>query len=263
MITPLSSEPRTEKVSLLVFHCFALPTRQMLSVFQKTGTSVHYLIMRSGRVLSLVPEDRIAYHAGLSSWGNFSEKINRHSIGIEIQSPTMGQRRYTAAQIKSLIALTEGIVRRHKIRPENIVGHADIAPYRKPDPGPAFPWGMLADAGIGLWPEIKAEKKADGLSPTEGEKLLKQIGYNTVDKTAALWAFVTRFMPEKAEKQPDIIRREKEVFDYWLGVPTTEIRTRLVEAPTIYPAGANRLFQDPDVAGRLRQIADSYQNQRS
>ena len=172
----LSSEPRTEKVSMLVFHCFALTTPQMMSVFQKTGTSVHYLVMRNGLILNPVSEDRIAYHAGLSSWGEFPEKINRHSIGIEIQSPTMGQSRYTAAQITSLIKLARGIIRRHKIRPENIVGHADISPYRKPDPGPGFPWQTLAKAGIGLWPEIEAVKKEAELSPTEAAKLLKQIG---------------------------------------------------------------------------------------
>ena len=259
MLSELSSEPRTEKVSLLVFHCFALTTPQMLSVFKKTGTSVHYLIMRNGRILNPVPENQVAYHAGLSSWRNFPEKINRHSIGIEIQSPTMGQGNYTAAQIKSLIKLARGIIRRHKIRPENIVGHADIAPYRKPDPGRGFPWQTLAKAGIGLWPAVSPKKPANALSPAEAEKLLQQIGYNTLDPLAALWAFVCRFMPEKAVRQPDIIRRESQVFDYWCGVPAAEIQNRLKQAPVIWPPEAANLIRNQKVANRLRQVAKVYQ----
>ena len=257
------SEARTAPVSLLVFHCFALTTRQMLNLFQKSGTSVHYLIQRNGKVLSLVPDDRIAYHAGLSAWREFPEKINRHSIGIEIQNPRMGQTGYTASQIASLIRLSQALIKRHHIKPENIVGHADIAPYRKPDPGPCFPWERLAQNGIGLWSDSHQQSTPKkSLPEEETQKLLNQIGYNTVDPTAALYAFTTRFMPTILPPQREIIQREANVFNYWLGKPASEIAQALPKAPMLCSPEVIRSLKNPAIMARLREVAALYRSHK-
>jgi N-acetylmuramoyl-L-alanine amidase len=118
--------------------------------------SSHYLVRDDPPVIyRLVDEGRRAWHAGVSSWqGNTN--LNSSSIGIEIVNfgdRNGGWQDYPKAQMDAVIALVKDIVKRHNIRPDRIVGHSDIAPQRKTDPGPRFPWKRLADEGIIKWPD--------------------------------------------------------------------------------------------------------------
>lgn len=115
--------------------------------------SSHYLIEEDGRVHRLVPEDRRAWHAGVSSWGR-ETNINARSVGIELVNPghDWGYRPFPEAQMLALEVLATGIVARHGIPAPRILGHSDVAPQRKQDPGELFDWARLARSGLGLWP---------------------------------------------------------------------------------------------------------------
>lgn len=114
--------------------------------------SAHYLVREDGHILQLVPEARRAWHAGAGAWAG-DEDINSCSIGIEIVHPGHegGLPPYPPRQIEAVAALSGDIVGRWKIRPERVLGHSDIAPDRKEDPGEIFPWSVLHAAGIGHW----------------------------------------------------------------------------------------------------------------
>ena len=130
--------------------------------------SAHYTIDEDGTVYAHVPEARRAWHAGVSFWAGESD-INARSIGIELVNPghEYGYRAFPEAQIAALIALCHGILARHPIPPARVLGHSDVAPARKEDPGELFPWARLAKAGIGLWPDVAATAilRAEALAP--------------------------------------------------------------------------------------------------
>ena len=115
--------------------------------------SAHYMIDEDGAVFRLVPESRRAWHAGVAEWAG-DRRVNDRSIGIELVNPghEHGPRPFPEAQIAVLEALAGAVVRRHPIAPRRVVGHSDVAPARKRDPGELFDWARLARAGIGLWP---------------------------------------------------------------------------------------------------------------
>ncbi len=145
--------------------------------------SSHYVIEEDGRLFRLVAEHRRAAHAGLSSWQG-RELLNDSSIGIEIVNPghEWGYRPFPAAQIETLRRLCRDIFTRHPISPARVLGHSDIAPDRKQDPGELFPWRQLAADGIGIWPEDVADLgtgapvlDAAGLRPVRLE--LRTVGF--------------------------------------------------------------------------------------
>jgi N-acetylmuramoyl-L-alanine amidase len=115
--------------------------------------SAHYLIDEDGTIHALVPEARRAWHAGVAHWASASD-INARSIGIELVNPghEFGYRAFPEAQIAALIPLCHSILMRHPIPSARVLGHSDVAPARKDDPGELFPWERLAQSGIGLWP---------------------------------------------------------------------------------------------------------------
>ncbi len=115
--------------------------------------SAHYVIEEDGSVLALVPEDCRAWHAGVAGWGAIRD-VNGHSIGIELVNPghDWGYRPFPAAQIAALVELGQAILARHGLPPGAVVGHSDVAPARKIDPGELFPWAELAGCGLGVWP---------------------------------------------------------------------------------------------------------------
>jgi N-acetylmuramoyl-L-alanine amidase len=115
--------------------------------------SAHYLIDEDGTIYRLVAEARRAWHAGRSHWRGI-EALNATSLGIELANPghSHGYRAFPAAQNEALATLARDLLARHAIAPRNVVGHSDIAPTRKLDPGELFDWGGLAAAGVGLWP---------------------------------------------------------------------------------------------------------------
>lgn len=148
--------------------------------------SAHWLLLEDGTAEALVAEDRRAWHAGAGSWHG-REDVNSHSIGIEIVNP--GDRPFPAAQMAGLERLVRGIMDRWGIGPEGVIGHSDMAPGRKIDPGPRFDWRRLARAGLALWPQ---EENATDL-PLKGS--LDRIGYPAVDAETRLAAFRLRFRP--------------------------------------------------------------------
>lgn len=136
--------------------------------------SAHYVVEEDGTIFRLVPEALKARHAGVSHWRGRSA-LNANSIGIEVVNPghEWGYRHFPALQMAALAELCLEILSRHPIPPRHVVGHSDVAPDRKQDPGELFDWEGLAANGIGLWP------KRDG--PAEGDalELLGRIGYRT------------------------------------------------------------------------------------
>lgn len=120
----------------------------------ESEVSAHYLVFEDGGIVQCVPEERRAWHAGAASWHGV-EDINSHSIGIEIANPghDWGYPDFPAPQIAAVIALCRDIISRHPIASERVLGHSDVAPLRKRDPGEKFPWAELNAAGIGHWVE--------------------------------------------------------------------------------------------------------------
>lgn len=131
--------------------------------------SPHYMIDKDGTITQFVDEEKRAWHAG-KSWWDGADDINSHSIGIELVNPghERGYHPFPQAQMDALAELTKGILSRHKIPPHRILGHSDIAPTRKPDPGELMNWAWLALKGVGLWP-TPAQKDYE-----QGDLLLKQ-----------------------------------------------------------------------------------------
>jgi N-acetylmuramoyl-L-alanine amidase len=142
---------------ILLLHYTGMPTAEgALERLRDPAAAVscHYFIFEDGRVVQLVPEARRAWHAGVSAWEGLPD-VNARSIGIEIANPghAGGLPPYPAAQIAAVIALSRDIVRRRRMRPDRVLGHSDVAPTRKEDPGELFPWGELYRAGVGHWVE--------------------------------------------------------------------------------------------------------------
>ncbi len=165
--------------------------------------SAHYMIDEDGLVWTLVPEERRAWHAGVSCWRGRSD-INARSVGIELVNPghRFGYRAFPDPQIDALTELCDQILGRYPIPARNVVGHSDVAPTRKQDPGELFPWKRLAVAGIGLWPP--ADIAAPPITVDEVTRLLGEYGYDTgVETGILLRAFQWHFRPQKADGMSD------------------------------------------------------------
>jgi len=155
---------RTLPISQLVLHYTGMETGQAALdrlCDAEAKVSAHYLVFEDGQIAQMVDEDKRAWHAGIGNWRGVTD-INSSSIGIEIVNgghnfpQADGPPPYPDAQINAVIALSKSILDRHDIQPWNIIGHSDLAPERKEDPGEHFPWSGLAAAGIGLWAEFEA-----------------------------------------------------------------------------------------------------------
>lgn len=165
------------------------------------AVSAHYLVCEDGTIVQLVDEKHRAWHAGKSFWQGDTD-INSRSIGIEIQNlgHDGGCPKYPPAQMKAVENLCRDILSRHPIPPENVLGHSDVAPARKIDPGEHFPWQKLAKLGIGRWPKGKIQNDFNAVSLDE---LLIKIGYDpSVKPEERARAFYMHFYPEKLKKTP-------------------------------------------------------------
>jgi N-acetylmuramoyl-L-alanine amidase len=192
-------DERQLPVTMLVLHYTGM--RDGASAIQRlrsaeSGVSSHYVVAEDGQILRLVPEDKRAWHAGKSWWRGVTD-INSASVGIEIVNPghEFGYRPFPIPQIDALIPLVADIARRHNIRPPYVVGHSDIAPVRKVDPGELFPWGRLAKLGLAM-----ARPTKNLMDPhwTDGGFLLalERFGYDVHDPKKAVIAFQRRYRPE-------------------------------------------------------------------
>jgi N-acetylmuramoyl-L-alanine amidase len=197
--------PAGTVVDILVLHYTELPLQESLDILsdatRDARVSAHYVLAEDGTAYRLVPEDRVAWHAGRSHWRG-REALNATSIGIEIVNLDGDRHDYPPQQIATLIDLCRGILARHPaIEPRNVVGHSDIAPQRKIDPGRRFPWQTLAGAGIGLWPKA-------GERPLFGEfhAALQRYCYAppvAVPPREIVKAFQRHFRPAKVDGMAD------------------------------------------------------------
>ena len=176
----------------------------------KSKVSCHYLIDRNGDTYKMVDDNKIAWHAGKSKWKNVSN-LNKNSIGIEIQNKghLIYYQHFSNKQISSLIVLIKLLIKKYKINKSNVLGHSDIAPLRKKDPGEKFPWSFLSTKGVSIWyPKFKLKKK-EIKSKTKRRiffKNIHKIGYrffNLSKKSKrdreVIMAFQRRFLPREVD----------------------------------------------------------------
>lgn len=159
----------------------------------QANVSAHYVVHEDGSTVQLVQENHRAWHAGVASWRGYTD-INTRSIGIELVNPghNFGLKPFTEKQMSALETLAIDIINRHALPGRNVVGHSDIAPRRKADPGELFDWYRLHKRGIGVWPEYGQEKR---MSEKEAGMLLRDFGYEIIDMVKTLEAFQRHFRP--------------------------------------------------------------------
>ncbi len=200
-------DERSLPVSMVVLHYTEMkPVGTALERLTdpEAKVSAHYLITEEGGVIRLVPEDKRAWHAGSSFWRGIPD-VNSASIGIELDHPGhgLGYRGFADAQIDALIPLLARIVKQYDIPRANVVGHSDVAPMRKVDPGELFPWDRLARHKLCL---PKPECLAAG-NPFHNEGsfflALERFGYDITDSAKAVEAFERRWRPERITGVPD------------------------------------------------------------
>jgi len=166
--------------------------------------SAHYLITEQGEVVSLVPEDKRAWHAGVSYWRGHTD-VNGKSIGIELDHPghALGYREFSEPQFEALVPLLARIVRTHDIPRANVVGHSDVAPARKIDPGELFPWDRLAEYKLCL-PRPEKLELGDPFDNDGAFYLaLERFGYDIADGRKAVEAFQRRWRPARIDGEID------------------------------------------------------------
>lgn len=191
-------DARGRPVDMVVLHYTGMKTgAEALERLRdrEAKVSAHYFIEEDGRIFRLVDESERAWHAGVSSWKGEID-INARSIGVELVNPghEFGYRDFPPAQIDALVALLKDIRTRHDIPPERVLGHSDVAPERKTDPGEKFPWARLAAEGLALAPYDGPPD--DGISEKAAFAALESVGYNLAnDNDAVIVAFQRRFCP--------------------------------------------------------------------
>jgi len=199
--------PTGAAIDMIVLHYTGMKTAdEALARLCDPGAKVsaHYTAGTDGRVFFHVPEERRAWHAGVSYWAG-QMNVNACSVGIELVNPghEFGYVPFAPAQIAALIDLARGILSRHPIPPNRVLGHSDVAPGRKTDPGELFPWQHLAEFGIGVWPNRSSPVRGVPRSGTEGADPalgLARYGYGLPPHTdvrleAVITAFQRHFRP--------------------------------------------------------------------
>lgn len=195
-------DERTLPVTMLVVHYTEMESAEAALTRlcdPEAKVSAHYLISEAGEVTRLVPEDKRAWHAGASYWRGLRD-VNSASIGIELDHPghALGYRDFTDAQFEALVPLVNRIVKHHDIPRANVVGHSDVAPARKIDPGELFPWERLAEYGLCLpTPRIELGDPFDN----DGAfyLALERFGYDITDGHKVVEAFQRRWRPRRID----------------------------------------------------------------
>ncbi len=200
-----------KQIKYLIFHYTGmkndlLAIRKLTS--EKSRVSCHYYINKKGELIQIVPDLYVAWHAGKSKWKQDSH-LNKNSIGIEISNPghEHGYEKFKKKQINCLIKISRKLIKKYKINKKNILGHSDIAPIRKKDPGEKFPWKFLSKKNLGIWYKLnlsylkKLRGKNKDLEMNLFLKLLKKFGYNTEYSSSnelkkIIKSFQRRFRPE-------------------------------------------------------------------
>jgi N-acetylmuramoyl-L-alanine amidase len=183
-----SKKRKKNQIKFIIFHYTGMKSEKAaikkLTDF-KSEVSCNYFIKKNGEIITMVPDSYTAWHAGKSLWKQY-QSLNKNSIGIEITNPghRHGYNRFSNSQIRSLIKLCRSLIRKYKINSNNILGHSDIAPERKKDPGEKFPWEYLAKNDIGFWHNLNKKLlfnnrkiKIDSSQKKKFIKNLIKIGY--------------------------------------------------------------------------------------
>ncbi len=195
-------DARATAIDMVILHYTGMKSgTEALARLQnpEAKVSAHYLVEENGDIYRLAPETMRAWHAGVGSWQGKND-INARSIGIEIVNPghEWGYRDFPPVQIAAVVWLLNDIRTRHNIRPARVLGHSDIAPRRKEDPGEKFPWGLLAKEGLAIAPYEGAAAAGMAVAYEDALQALFDIGYDAPprDHAAALLAFQRRFCPQ-------------------------------------------------------------------
>ena len=208
-----------KKIKYLIYHYTGMKNDKLaikkLTSFN-SNVSCHYYITKSGKLIQMVPDLFVAWQAGESYWGN-DKSLNYNSIGIEISNPGhgYGYRNFSDKQIKCLIRISKLIIKKYNIDKNKILGHSDIAPLRKIDPGEKFPWKFLNKKKIGVWHNVSSEKlkslrkKNSEENSSEFINYLKKIGYNIGysnlnELKKIIKVFQMRFRPELVNGKLDL-----------------------------------------------------------
>ncbi|MCP9337439.1 N-acetylmuramoyl-L-alanine amidase [Stutzerimonas xanthomarina] len=221
--TSHTSLGQDSRAQFIVLHYTSSDLQRSLEILKGDGVSSHYLIGEApATIYRLVDEDRRAWHAGESQW-NGRTWLNSSSIGIELVNRGYIESAngrlwypYSGEQIDALIVLLKDIMQRHGLKPGAIVGHSDIAPQRKVDPGPLFPWKRLADAGLVPWPETQAVARQRRLFATaipdvawfqsqlaEQGYPVPEHGYLDMETRNVIAAFQMKYRPARFDGEPD------------------------------------------------------------
>ena len=175
------------KIKYLIYHYTGMKNDK-IAIKKLTGynsnVSCHYYITASGKLIQIVPDLYTAWHAGKSNWQKY-KSLNYNSIGVEVSNPghEHGYKKFNDNQIKSLIKISKYLIKKYKIHKKNILGHSDIAPLRKIDPGEKFPWKLLYKKKIGIWHNVNNNKikfssnKKWEFDLDKFKKYLNKIGY--------------------------------------------------------------------------------------
>mgnify|MGYP001305235449 FL=1 len=169
---------KTNQIKFLIFHYTGMRTEKTAIerlTDIKSRVSAHYLIKQNGEIITLVPDLYTAWHAGKSVWKNYSS-LNKDSIGIEIVNPghDINYKKFSKIQLAALVKLSKFLIKKYRINSKNILGHSDIAPERKKDPGEKFPWKLLSKEKIGYWHNLNQNEliKNRNLKTSSKEKNL-------------------------------------------------------------------------------------------
>ena len=208
-----------KKIKYLVYHYTGmkndkLAIKKLTSL--NSNVSCHYYITSSGEIIQMVPDLYIAWHAGISNWKN-EKSLNKSSIGIEISNPghEYGYRKFSDQQIKCLIKISKFLIKKYNIKKNKILGHSDIAPLRKIDPGEKFPWKFLSENKIGIWHNINSKilksnrRKNSEINLHKFTMYLKKLGYNMEysnlnELRKIIKIFQMRFRPELIDGKLDL-----------------------------------------------------------
>ena len=199
-------DARREPVSMIVLHYTGMPTGEEAldrMCDPDAKVSAHYCVEEDGRLFQLVHEERRAWHAGRSRWRG-QDDINSRSIGIEIVNPghEWGYRPFPEAQMRRVVRLVNELCRSYEVHPRDVVGHSDIAPARKEDPGELFDWALMAKLGLAMARPTR-HLTDPGWTDAAFMLALERYGYDVGDGRAAITAFQRRFRPEHIDGEID------------------------------------------------------------
>ena len=223
------------QIKFLIFHYTGMKKESdainKLTNF-KFDVSCHYFIKNNGKIFVMVPDSYIAWHAGKSRWKHY-KSLNRYSIGVEISNPghRFNYKEFSKEQIQSIVNLSKMLIKKYKIKSKNILGHSDVAPDRKKDPGEKFPWKELAKKRIGLWHSISS-KRLKKNREIRVDKNSEEIFYNNLFKIGYNIKKLNTFKNRKYKK--DIVkafqrRFRQELINGWIDKECLIISNNLIK----------------------------------